>query len=47
VADDPVGVDRRGDAVWWWLRTHDLSFYGAFQAFAAGGTVFMLIFLAP
>jgi hypothetical protein len=31
----------------WWLYTKDLSFYSAFQAFAAGGTVFMLVLFAP
>jgi len=33
--------------VFWWLRTQDLSFYSAYQAFAAGGTLFLLIFFAP
>jgi hypothetical protein len=33
--------------VWWWLQTKDLSFYSAYQAFAAGGTLFLLIFFAP
>jgi hypothetical protein len=33
--------------VFWWLQTKDLSFYSAYQAFAAGGTLFLLIFFAP
>jgi hypothetical protein len=33
--------------VFYWLRTGDLSTYSAYQAFAAGGTLFMLIFFAP
>lgn len=33
--------------VGWWLRTGDLRFYAADQAFAAGGTLFMLAFFAP
>jgi hypothetical protein len=33
--------------VLWWLKTGDLGFYSAYQAFAAGGTLFMLIFFAP
>jgi hypothetical protein len=33
--------------VGWWLRTQDLGYYSAYQAFAAGGTLFMLVFFAP
>ena len=33
--------------VWWWLQSHDLTFYSAYQAFAAGGALFMLLFFAP
>lgn len=33
--------------VGWWLYTKDLGFYSAYQAFAAGGTLFLLIFFAP
>jgi hypothetical protein len=31
----------------WWLRTQDLGFYSAYQAFAAGGTLLMLLVFAP
>jgi len=31
----------------YWLATKDLGFYSAYQAFAAGGTLFMLVFFAP
>jgi len=31
----------------YWLHTKDLAWYSAYQAFAAGGTLFMLIFFAP
>jgi len=33
--------------VLWWLNTGDLGFYSAYQAFVAGGTLFLLIFFAP
>ena len=33
--------------VWWWLHSQDLRFYGAYQAFAAGGTLLMLLLFAP
>ena len=33
--------------VGWWLRTQDLGFYSAYQAFAAGGTLFLLLFFEP
>jgi hypothetical protein len=31
----------------YWRATADLGYYSAYQAFAAGGTLFMLIFFAP
>jgi len=42
----PLAILGAG-TVGWWLQTKDLGFYSAYQAFAAGGTLFLLIFFAP